>query len=288
MMVILLSIIRLEIYVILSNGTLIIIKYGKVWNMKKTKVLLSFILMIVCLLNNYNCVHIHAAKNSDGIIAQVEKYTSHFDEEEIKACIENGEYQKAKDLVEEAKDGYQERWDYVGLTTNDLYIAYQFKEYMSDDFFAKGWWAKTTSWLSGLFYNDELKEYLSLQSPGKNKYKDMLKKFIGDTQETWNVYYFYWDNGLREYGGTSISTEEFATYSGSNVILQKISEDGFYITSIYKRQNGIININCCDGWSNANVRVILENENEVSPFAEEYYYEEGIIKAALIPEIATY
>ena len=41
---------------------------------------------------------------------QVEKYTSDVNEDEINICIENGQYQKAQNLIEEAKDGYQERW----------------------------------------------------------------------------------------------------------------------------------------------------------------------------------
>lgn len=74
---------------------------------------------------------------SKDIIVQVEKYTSDVNEDEINICIENGQYQKAQNLIEEAKDGYQERWSYMGLVTNDMYIAYQFKEYMTDDFFLK-------------------------------------------------------------------------------------------------------------------------------------------------------
>lgn len=111
---------------------------------------------------------------------------------------------------------------------------------------------------------------------------------VDGTGHTWNVYYFYWDNKLKEYGGTEISIEEFSKYHGSDAILNQISKDGFDITTIYKRDNGIININCCDGQSNKNVRVLLEGEDvKVLPVTEDYY-EEGIIKQALIPEIATY
>lgn len=113
--------------------------------------------------------------------------------------------------------------------------------------------------------------------------------FVDGTGHTWNVYYFYWDNGLKEYGGTSMSVEDFSLYEGSDNILKQINEDGYDIISIFKRQNNIININCCDGWSNSNVRVLLENNNvKVLPITEGYFYEEGIIKQALIPQIATY
>lgn len=123
---------------------------------------------------------------------------------------------------------------------------------------------------------------------------------VDGSGHTWNTYYFYWDNGLREYGGTEISIDEFSAYSGADEIIKKIQGDGFAITTIYKRKNGIININCCDGWSNNNVSVTYDNDKvELLPVMEEYhyeegivikenYYQEGIIKAALIPEIATY
>lgn len=151
--------------------------------MRKGRFLISFVLISIFLLNDLNCIQAQAISYDEGVIEQVEKYTSDFDAEEFNNCVENGEYQKAKELLEEAREGHQERWDYKGLTTNDMYIAYQFKEYMTDDFFSKGWWAKITSWFSGLFYNDELKEYITLQSPGKNKYKDMLKQLINDTKD---------------------------------------------------------------------------------------------------------
>lgn len=112
---------------------------------------------------------------------------------------------------------------------------------------------------------------------------------VDGTGHTWNIYYFYWDNGLKEYGGTQISIDEFLTYEGSNEVGKKIAEDGYEITSIYKRKNGIMNVNCCDGWSNSNIRMVYDDKNiELLPVTEDFYYEEGIIKPALIPEIATY
>lgn len=112
---------------------------------------------------------------------------------------------------------------------------------------------------------------------------------VDGTGHTWNIYYFYWDDGLKEYGGTQISVDEFLAYEGSNEIIKRIEEDGYEITSIYKRKNGIMNVNCCDGLSNANVRIAYDDKNvESLPVTEDYYYEEGIIKPALIPDIATY
>lgn len=112
---------------------------------------------------------------------------------------------------------------------------------------------------------------------------------VDGTGHTWNTYYFYWDGGMREYGGIVISKADFSAYSGADTILQRITGDGYEVSSILERQNGIININCCDGVNNSNVRVSLENEKVVAyPIEEDYFYEGGIIKEALIPKIATY
>lgn len=151
--------------------------------MRMAKKVMVIFLMLLCLLSNYNVIYVQAVDSPVSLIERVERYTSNYNEEEIKSYFEKGEYQAAIKLVEDAKDGYRERWDYIGLTTNDMYIAYQFKEYMTDDFFSKGWWANVTSWFSGLFYNDELKEYLSLQSPGVNKYKEALIYFMQETMD---------------------------------------------------------------------------------------------------------
>ena len=94
---------------------------------------------------------------------------------------------------------------------------------------------------------------------------------------------------MKQYGGTAITTDEFRQYNGAGDILAQIAADGYEVTSIYQRKNGIININCCDGIWNKNVRVAYTDENvEVSPVTEGYFYEEGIIKPALNTEIATY
>ena len=111
---------------------------------------------------------------------------------------------------------------------------------------------------------------------------------VDGTGHTWNIYYFYWDNGLREYGGTEISIAKFSEYNGADSILNRITTDGYDIISIYQRGNGIININGCDGYTNVNVRIILEDNNVNVLWDGEYFYEPGIIKPALIPQLATY
>ena len=150
-------------------------------------------------------------------------------------------------------------------------------------------------------YQVDGNEIIEIVGSGKGQYfsqDEMGEIYMTDSQydscvdgtgHTWNLYYFYWDNGLHEYGGNQISINSFSKYNGSKEILKKISEDGYDITTIYKRQNGIININCFDGYNFSNVRVILEdNEVKVFPVTEDYFYEGGIIRESLIPEIATY
>lgn len=144
------------------------------------RVLLS--IMVFQLVFSSHGVEVLAEEYLD-LVNQVEKYTSEFDQQQITEKISKGDYEGAKQLIQTVKDGYRERWNYYGLLKNDIYIAYQFKEYMTGDFFSKGWWASVTTWFSGLFYNDELKDYLSMGSPGKEKYKDMLKQYISSTSE---------------------------------------------------------------------------------------------------------
>lgn len=78
--------------------------------------------------------------------------------------------------------------------------------------------------LSGLFYNDELKEYLALQSPGKDKYKEMLKQFINDSQE--ELVCLEYANNLIS---TIISMDEFTKYLDGDtydILYQKFSKAG--------------------------------------------------------------
>lgn len=119
--------------------------------MRKVRKVIVVFLMLLCLLSNYSNMYVQAVDSPVSLVERVERYTSNYDEEEINSYLDKGEYKTAIKLIEEAKDGYQERWDYIGLTTNDIYIAYQFKEYMTGEFLSKGWWAKITSWFSGFF-----------------------------------------------------------------------------------------------------------------------------------------
>ncbi|MCR5770374.1 MAG: hypothetical protein K6G87_03965 [Butyrivibrio sp.] len=62
---------------------------------------------------------------------------------------------------------------------------------------------------------------------------------------TWKNYYFYYDEetgDFKEYVGTSITKEELAKICGYDVAAE-IEAEGFEVGDIYKRDNGIININ---------------------------------------------
>lgn len=60
---------------------------------------------------------------------------------------------------------------------------------------------------------------------------------------TLKPYYFYYDNGFREYGATEISVEEFREYVHSSDYLSYIDEKDGEIQSILRRNNHIIHIN---------------------------------------------
>lgn len=57
-------------------------------------------------------------------------------------------------------------------------------------------------------------------------------------------YYLYFDgNFFCEYGGTELREDQLRAISGADEILTAISEGGYVIDTIYRRDNGIININ---------------------------------------------
>lgn len=64
------------------------------------------------------------------------------------------------------------------------------------------------------------------------------------TGHTWKHYYLKWTGTkFQEYKGKKISLKELKRYRGSGRYLKKIRKLGYQVDSIYKRGNGIININ---------------------------------------------
>jgi major membrane immunogen (membrane-anchored lipoprotein) len=114
---------------------------------------------------------------------------------------------------------------------------------------------------------------------------------------TWKPYYFYFDNGFHEYGGSEIPLEELLEFENAESYIDEIESLNGEITNILKRGNGIININ---------YRV---PDPEVDYLKWNYYYtlkiddgkvthitdnpdkpewDSGVYLPALLPEIATY
>lgn len=64
------------------------------------------------------------------------------------------------------------------------------------------------------------------------------------TGHTWKHYYLKWTGTkFREYKGKKISLKTLKKYRGSRRYLKQIQNLGYQVDSIYKRENGIININ---------------------------------------------
>jgi hypothetical protein len=68
---------------------------------------------------------------------------------------------------------------------------------------------------------------------------------LGWSGHTWKPYYYFYDEGsgdFREYGGTKISEAELADIVGFDLV-KEISDAGFKTDDIFRRKNGIINVN---------------------------------------------
>ena len=113
------------------------------------------------------------------------------------------------------------------------------------------------------------------------------------TGHTWKPYYFYFDGKtFREYGGIIISENDLLKIKGTNIILDKIHNSSYSISSILYRENGVININifleedACITYRNINLRC-SEDGYTIIPYSNDSY-DLGIYKIASIPAIATY
>lgn len=108
---------------------------------------------------------------------------------------------------------------------------------------------------------------------------------------TLKPYYFYYDNGFREYGATEISVEEFREYVHSSDYLSYIDEKDGEIQSILRRSNHMIHINYrCEipealqpVWQNYNL-TFSEQDGTLTLVEENI----GIYLPAMVPEIAVY
>jgi len=117
--------------------------------------------------------------------------------------------------------------------------------------------------------------------------------FIG---HTYKAYYFYYDprsDSIREYGGTELTEKELAGEIGEDVVAE-IKAEGFEIGSIYKRGNGIVNINYNNGvdYHNANYNLNEKAFEGDSGLTDNWKDSEsgfgGTYEAAIMPWLATY
>jgi hypothetical protein len=113
---------------------------------------------------------------------------------------------------------------------------------------------------------------------------------------TWKPYYFYYDNGFHEYGGTGISLDELLSYENADSFIGQIKNEGGEITNILKRANGIININYTVYDPDAKLKwnyniTISEADGKVSlnnKSLREPAMNEGVYLPAMVPGIAVY
>ena len=115
-----------------------------------------------------------------------------------------------------------------------------------------------------------------------------------NTGHTWKTYYFYFDDGLKEYGGIPVSEDDVKGIRGGKGILQSIREKG-KIQSIFARENGIIQINYLAENVNCNATLLYRNQSleilayhDADADALENSNQGGVYTAAMIASIATY
>lgn len=105
------------------------------------------------------------------------------------------------------------------------------------------------------------------------------------TGHTWKQYYYYLDGlNMKEYGGIYISKEDFMRFQGGDAILADAMKDGFSVTEIIYRANGIININLSDGMWNK----FLTVEYDATSVRLTDYCDGGFYLLAATPESAVY
>ena len=113
------------------------------------------------------------------------------------------------------------------------------------------------------------------------------------TGHTYKLYYYYFDDGLKEYGGISISESQLTKIANGSAIISEVKKHGT-IRKIIARANGIININYRYDDHNYNLSLLYRN-NKLSYFriyddvnAFDAAVDEGVYQTACIPDLAIY
>lgn len=103
-------------------------------------------------------------------------------------------------------------------------------------------------------------------------YPSAFDRCTNGTGHTWKAYYCMLD-GLEivEYGGMYIKRDELEQYRGAAEILSAAEKSGYRVGDIIYRDNGVINVNLCDGSINDNLTLrISEDRFGVWDTGEQY------------------
>jgi ABC-type phosphate transport system substrate-binding protein len=114
---------------------------------------------------------------------------------------------------------------------------------------------------------------------------------------TWKPYYFYYDNGFKEYGGSEISLDELLTYENAAKYIDEIENLNGEITNVLQRPNGIININYRVPdpevdyltWNYYyTLKIDDEKVTHITENPDKPEWDNGVYLPALLPEIAVF
>jgi hypothetical protein len=114
---------------------------------------------------------------------------------------------------------------------------------------------------------------------------------------TWKPYYFYYENGFHEYGGSEISLEELLEFENADTYVEEIKNLNGEITNILQRPNGIININYRIPDTEVDylkwnyyytLKIADEKVTHITDNPDKPEWDSGVYLPALLPEIATY
>ena len=125
---------------------------------------------------------------TESLIDRVKKYTAEFESEELAAFMEAAklgnieEFNQFADYYNSGVLSQKERWDYSYLMDNEIYLSWQFKEHLKKP------GVRITLGLSGLVFNDEMTDYLTLHWVEKDKYKTALEVYMKTNAPTFEVF----------------------------------------------------------------------------------------------------
>lgn len=154
-------------------------------------------------------VSIVVEKADETIVDTVERYTSDKEVQEISDIFNNSssdeeirqrlfEYYNYDNMLDvreriiELGDMHDERWDYEGLIRDDMYLSWQYYNYLNHT--PKGAAARVAIYASGLVFNGEINDwidpstYIDSELPGIKKYKSMLEEFIQKQSSSIELY----------------------------------------------------------------------------------------------------